>query len=70
MAEKQDPTTISFANGSELQVIASPDEVAAAIEKAEGGLLRFLDTNENAVWVNPDHIVHVVSVTAPHVSPA
>ena len=37
MAEKQDPTTISFANGSELQVIASPDEVAAAIEKAEGG---------------------------------
>lgn len=64
MAEKQDPTTISFANGSELQVIASPDEIAAAIEKAEGGLLRFLDTNENAVWVNPDHIVHVVSVTA------
>ena len=70
MAEKQDPTTISFANGSELQVIASPDEIAAAIEKAEGGLLRFLDTNENAVWVNPDHIVHVVSVTPPHVSPA
>lgn len=70
MAERQDPTTISFANGSELQVVATPDEIAVAIEKAEGGLLRLLDTNENAVWVNPEHIVHVVTVAAPHVSPA
>jgi hypothetical protein len=70
MAEKQDPTTISFANGSELKVIATPDEIAAAIEKGEGELLRLLDTNENAVWINPEHIVHIVSVTPPHVSPA
>lgn len=61
MAEKQDPTTINFVNGSELEVIASPDEVAAAIEKSEGGLLRLLDTNENAVWINPEHVVSIAS---------
>lgn len=70
MAEKQDPTTINFTNGSELKVISPPDEIAAAIEKADGGLVRLLDTNENGVWINPAHIVHIVSVTPAHVSPA
>ncbi|MGE5746433.1 MAG: hypothetical protein ACM33U_04155 [Solirubrobacterales bacterium] len=69
MAEKQDPTTIIFVNDSELQVIASPDEIAAAIQKAEGELLRLLDTNENAVWINPEHIVHIATVAPEHVRP-
>jgi hypothetical protein len=65
MAEEKGTTTISFANGSELQVKPSPDEIAAAIEKAEGGLIRLLDSDDYAVWVNPEH---VVSITSRHVA--
>lgn len=67
MAEKQDPTTINFANGSELKVVSPPDEIAGAIEEGDGGLIRLLDTEENAVWINPDHIVHIAAVAPEHV---
>ena len=64
MAEEKGTTTISFANGSELKVKPSPDEIAGAIEKAEGGLIRLLDSDDYAAWVNPEH---VVSITSRHV---
>ena len=69
VAERPDPTTITFANGSELKVIAPPDEIAAAIDKANGRLLRLLDTNENGVWINPEHVVHIATVASEHVRP-
>ncbi|MGH2982925.1 MAG: hypothetical protein ACRDK5_01510 [Solirubrobacterales bacterium] len=59
MADRQ--TTISFANGNELEVKPSPDDIAAAIEKAEGELIRVLDSEDCAVWINPEHIVSVTS---------
>jgi hypothetical protein len=68
MADGQ--TKISFANGSELRVLAPPDEIAVAIEKVQGGMLRLLDTDENAVWINPEHIVHIASVESEHVKRA
>jgi len=60
MADKR-LTMISFANGKELQVKPSPDEIAAEIEKAEGGLIRVLDSDDYPVWLNPEHIVSVTS---------
>jgi len=52
---------IRFANGRELVVQPSPDEVVRAIKNAEGGLTRVLDTNANAAWVNPEDIVTITS---------
>jgi hypothetical protein len=59
VADRQ--TTISFVNGNDLTVKASPDEIAATIEKAEGELIRVLDSDDYAVWINPEHIVSVTS---------
>jgi hypothetical protein len=59
MADRQ--TTISFVNGNELKVKASPDEIAVTIEKAEGELIRVIDSDDYAVWINPEHIVSVTS---------
>jgi hypothetical protein len=63
-------TTISFANGNELQVKPSPDDIAAAIEKADGELIRVLDSDDYGVWINPEHIVSVTSRHAKRVSAA
>lgn len=52
---------ISFVNGNELTVKPSPDEIAAVIEKAEGELIRVIDSDDYAVWINPEHIVSVTS---------
>jgi hypothetical protein len=52
---------ISFVNGNELKVKPSPDEIATVIEKAEGELIRVIDSNDYAVWINPEHIVSVTS---------
>jgi hypothetical protein len=54
-------TVIRFANGRELVVQPSPDEVVRAIRNAEGGLTRVLDTNTNAAWINPEDIVTISS---------
>jgi hypothetical protein len=59
MADRQ--TMISFVNGNEIKVKLSPDEIAAAIEKAQGELIRVLDSDDYAVWINPEHIVSVTS---------
>lgn len=54
-------TVIRFANGRELMVQPSPDEVAAAIEQHEGGLTRLVDFNGNPAWINPADIVTITS---------
>jgi uncharacterized protein YlzI (FlbEa/FlbD family) len=59
MADRQ--TTISFSNGNELRVKPSPDEIAAAIEKIEGEMIRVLDSEDEVVWVNPEFIVSITS---------
>lgn len=54
-------TVIRFANGRELVVQPSPDEVVRAIENAGGGLTRVIDTKSNAAWINPEGIVTITS---------
>jgi uncharacterized protein YlzI (FlbEa/FlbD family) len=62
MAENERTTAISFANGSELKVKASPDEMADTIAQGRGGeLVRVIDSDGYAVWINPEHIVSVTS---------
>lgn len=53
---------ISFANGSELNVKASPDEMADTIAQGrKGELVRVIDSDGYAVWINSEHIVSVTS---------
>src|SRR5262245_6740883 len=54
-------TLIRFANGRELMVQPSPDEVVRAIRQHDGGLTRVLDLHGNAAWVNPDDVVTIPS---------
>jgi uncharacterized protein YlzI (FlbEa/FlbD family) len=54
-------TVIRFANGRELGVQPSPDEVVKAIRDHEGGLTRVLDVNGNPAWINPDDVVTITS---------
>ena len=62
MAENERTTVISFANGSELNVKASPDEMADTIAQGrKGELVRVIDTDGYAVWINSEHIVSVTS---------
>lgn len=54
-------TLIRFANGRELVVKPSPDEVAKAIDDYDGGLTRVLDVRGNAAWINPRDVVTITS---------
>jgi hypothetical protein len=57
----QNVTMIRFANGRDLMVRPSPDEVATAVELNGGGLTRLLDVNGNPAWINPADIVSITS---------
>jgi hypothetical protein len=59
MADRE--TMIRFGDGSQLELKPSPDEIANEIEKAEGRLIRVLDSDHYPVWFNPAYIVSVTS---------
>jgi len=54
-------TVIRFANGRELMVQPTPDEVVRAMRQHDGGLTRVLDLAGNAAWINPGDVVTITS---------